>query len=200
MKIYSYVVARDYGFAPNPFFGICTLATCKPKIRASSKVGDWIVGTGSKAINREGYLVYAMRVEEVLGFNDYWQDHRFQMKKPVMNGSIKQAYGDNIYYYRTKENRWIQINSHHSYDDGSINYENLIHDTQTPRVLVSSEFYYYGGRGVRIPLRFRNWSGIDICAKRHHKCNFPEEMVQAFIDWIKLRLIRGYNNDPYEFE
>ncbi len=24
---------RDYGFAPNPFHGICTLATCKPVIR-----------------------------------------------------------------------------------------------------------------------------------------------------------------------
>src|SRR5712671_5339411 len=33
MRLYSYVVARDFGFAPNPFFGVCTLATCKPDIR-----------------------------------------------------------------------------------------------------------------------------------------------------------------------
>ncbi|WP_225761747.1 hypothetical protein [Acinetobacter sp. Marseille-P8610] len=33
MKIFSYVVSRDFGFAPNPFFNFCTLATCKPKIR-----------------------------------------------------------------------------------------------------------------------------------------------------------------------
>ena len=31
-KSYSYVVARDYGFAPNPFNGILTLAACKPVI------------------------------------------------------------------------------------------------------------------------------------------------------------------------
>lgn len=30
-KGYSYVVARDFGFAPNPFNGFLTLATCKPK-------------------------------------------------------------------------------------------------------------------------------------------------------------------------
>ena len=48
MKLFSYVVARDYGFAPNPFFSTCTLATCKPKIRRTASVGDWIIGTGSK--------------------------------------------------------------------------------------------------------------------------------------------------------
>ena len=48
MTIYSYVVARDYGFAPNPFYGCCTLATCKPIIRRMAQVGDWVIGTGSK--------------------------------------------------------------------------------------------------------------------------------------------------------
>ena len=37
--LYSYVITRDYGFAPNPFGGICTLATCKPGIRNHAKVG-----------------------------------------------------------------------------------------------------------------------------------------------------------------
>ena len=31
--LFSYVVATDSGFAPNPFFGLCTLACCKPAIR-----------------------------------------------------------------------------------------------------------------------------------------------------------------------
>src|SRR5262245_31415483 len=45
VRLYSYVVARDYGFAPNPFYGFCTLATCKPDIRRTADIGDWIVGT-----------------------------------------------------------------------------------------------------------------------------------------------------------
>jgi len=40
-ELHSYVVARDYGFAPNPFFGFCTLATCKPRLRSVAQVGDW---------------------------------------------------------------------------------------------------------------------------------------------------------------
>ena len=32
-RVYMYVVDRDFGFAPNPFHGVRTLATCKPPIR-----------------------------------------------------------------------------------------------------------------------------------------------------------------------
>ena len=98
MRLFSYVVARDYGFAPNPFFGHCTLATCKPKIRKAAVAGDWVVGTGSRTSGREGFLVYAMRISEVMSFNDYWADPRFRRKKPNLRGSKKQAFGDNIYY------------------------------------------------------------------------------------------------------
>ena len=64
-RLYSYIIARDYGFAPNPFYGFCTLATCKPNIRKSASVGDWVIGTGTKKKNRDGHLVFAMRVTEV---------------------------------------------------------------------------------------------------------------------------------------
>src|SRR5262245_19102367 len=92
VRLHSYVVARDYGFAPNPFFGFCTLATCKPRLRSVAQVGDWIVGTGSKKHKRERFVVYAMRVTGTLTFNQYWADGRFQSKKPNMRGSKKQAF------------------------------------------------------------------------------------------------------------
>ena len=44
MKLYSYIITEDTGFSPNPFWGCCTLADCKPEIRRNAKVGDWIVG------------------------------------------------------------------------------------------------------------------------------------------------------------
>lgn len=43
-KIYSYIVAEDNGFAPNPFGKACTLACCKPDIRQHAKTDDWILG------------------------------------------------------------------------------------------------------------------------------------------------------------
>ena len=102
MRLHSYVVARDYGFAPNPFFGVCTLATCKPIIRSVAAIGDWVMGTGSKQWNREHHVVYAMRVTESMTFEQYWNDPRFQKKKPNLRGSKKQAFGDNIYFRNAK--------------------------------------------------------------------------------------------------
>ena len=96
----SYVVRYDSGFAPNPFYGYCTLATCKADIRKAAGVGDWIVGSGSndKSVRQGGRMVYAMCVEEILTFRQYDSDPRFERKKPYRNGSRKQSCGDNIYY------------------------------------------------------------------------------------------------------
>lgn len=43
----------DTGFAPNPFFGILTLATCKPGIRLTKKVGDYIAGFTSERLCKD---------------------------------------------------------------------------------------------------------------------------------------------------
>jgi hypothetical protein len=80
MRLFSYVVARDFGFAPNPFFGVCTLATCKPDIREHATVGDWVAGLASVADRRDPSLVYVMRVDEILSYDAYWNDPRFQPK------------------------------------------------------------------------------------------------------------------------
>ena len=128
MKIFSYVVSRDFGFAPNPFFGFCTLATCKPKIRKDAKVGDWIIGTNSTIKKNPKHLIFAMKVEEKIAFNEYWTDPRFINKRPILSGSRKYQYGDNIYH--KENNEWYQLPSHHSEEDGSPNQLNIKTDTQ----------------------------------------------------------------------
>ena len=199
MKLYSYVVRFDFGFAPNPFFGVCTLATCKPLVRKKARVGDWVVGTGSKRYALEGRLAYAMVVGELLTFDEYWNDPRFQKKKPNLRGSIKQAYGDNIYHRNPKNNRWIQEDSHHSLPDGRPNLENIRHDTKADRVLVGSQFAYWGAIGPLIPSRFRKSGGINVCAGRGHKCRFSEEFVDSFVSWVKSLSLKGYLGPPSEF-
>lgn len=193
MNIYSYVVARDYGFAPNPFFGYCTLSACKPKIRGFAKVGDYVVGTG--AGDRAGYLVYMMRISEILSFDEYWNDARFQNKKPNLHGSRKQAFGDNIYHSVGRE--WSQSDSHHSYENGIPNYKNIETDTQADSVLISKDFLYWGGNGPQIPHYFRDYKGADICKKgQGHKKNFPEPLVVEFIEWVNSFNSRGFLGRP----
>jgi len=199
MTLYSYVVARDYGFAPNPFLGFCTLATCKPGIRKGAKVGDWIVGIGSKQYGLEGRLVYAMQVTETCSFDEYWRDPRFRQKRPNLRGSLKQAFGDNIYHRDADTGRWIQEASHHSFPNGRANPANVRHDTQAPRVLVSTDFVYWGGDGPVIPARFRRAHGENVCCQRGYKCDFSEVFVTSFVQWIRLQGTWGYAGRPREF-
>ncbi len=199
MRLFSYVVARDYGFAPNPFFGVCTLATCKPKIRSAASIGDWIVGTGSASQQRQGYLVYVMQVTEVMSFDEYWNDERFRQKRPNLRGSKKQAFGDNI-YCRDDVGRWNQQDSHHSLKDGSPNEENIKHDTKTNRILLSMDYAYWGSSGPEISLKFRSDYGIDICCARlGHKSRFPEDMVNDFVGWFRSLGINGYRGEPLDW-
>ena len=194
VSIFSYVVARDFGFAPNPFGGFCTLATCKPEIRRLAEVGDWVFGTGSATWNRKGSLVYAMRVAEMMSFDQYWDDLRFRQKKPDLRSCRKSAYGDNIYH--RGNGSWIQLDSHHSLANGAPNLKNIRNDTQTNRVLISTQFAYWGGSGPLIPQNLRNYDGCDLCAGRGYKRKFPQEMEEQVFEWFLSLKAQGCLGRP----
>ena len=151
-RLYSYVVTWDGGFAPNPFYGFCTLATCKPKIRKTACSGDWILGTVSKSQSPEPRLIYAMRVTETLSYNEYWRDARFRAKRP----DVGAACGDNM-YCRNADGQWRQGPGYHGPDA-------VWHDTQTDRVLVSDDFIYWGSAAPFLPL----FAEMDVRAGRGH--------------------------------
>ena len=190
MKIISYVVRRDYGFAPNPFFEYCTLATCKPDIRKSASVGDWIVGTSSISTGSLNKLVFAMKVTEKLTFNEYWYDERFMNKRPILNQSRKFQYGDNIYHKEGVE--WLQLPSHHSEEDGSFNYKNIATDTKTDNVLISSHFYYFGGNGVSIPSEL-----LDIVKKGPSYKYLDNSLHDYFLNNFINKFPLGLNGSPF---
>lgn len=187
---FSYVLTRDFGFAPNPFNGICTLATCKPKIRKAAVAGDWIFGTSSTRGGKRGRLIYAMKVTKKITFNEYWTDPQFETKKPVMNGSLKKMYGDNIYHHDGTE--WIQIDSHHSLEGGSPNMKNVIKDTSADAVLISDNFYYFGEQSLEIP---GDLIGYVVKKGQSHRCP-KQEYGDKFIQYISSQCSTGYHCDP----
>ena len=79
MNCFRYKIEHDWGFAPNPFHGTLTLATCKGDIRGCKELrnGDWIVGFGSKSMGNLGKMIYCMRVDEMMSFDQYYNDPRF---------------------------------------------------------------------------------------------------------------------------
>jgi len=135
-NIYRYVVATDAGTAPNPFGTWCSLAICKPGIRRHAKVGDWIVGFRSKA-NDE--VIYAMQVQRVLSFPEYWNERRFHYKRPD-----RTPFPDN--FYRPTDSgplEWVENHIHER--------EAFKKDTGGLHVLVSRRFWYFGRESPSIP-------------------------------------------------
>jgi hypothetical protein len=192
MKGFVYIVARDFGFAPNPFGSYCTLATCKPKIRKSAQIGDIIIGLSPRKTGNK--LIYAMRVSEKMTFNEYWKEGRFQYKKPVMNGSLVKTFGDNIYYFEGEGKDWCQSDSHHSLEDGKVNLINLKNDTQSDAVLIAKEFFYFGTNCIEIPQVLKKGTRVG----RSHK-NLKEEKVEDIWKWLESTQNKGLNGDPLQF-
>lgn len=204
MNLYSYVVAYDSGFAPNPFYGYCTLATCKPTIRANANVGDWIVGSGSADQKRKhgGLLVYSMKVSEILSFEEYFEDPRFQTKKPILNGSRKQVRGDNIYH--RENDYWLQSNSYHSNANGTPNPNHVIRDTAIDRVLISNYFCYFGKEGPTLPILCGNDNRL-LVHKGRGFSKFSNEfardlvLIRDFVKWFKEIGRCGYISHPFDW-
>jgi len=135
-RIYRYVVAYDGGTAPRPFDGICSLAICKPKIRAAAEVGDWIIGFRSR---RPGEVLYAMQVTERLTLGDYWLDPRFHDRRP---GQTDRP--DNFYKPGPAGTLEQVANHVHGPADAA-------KDCRGRHVLLGERFWYFGANSVLLP-------------------------------------------------
>lgn len=194
-RVYSYKLSRDYGFAPNPFHGICTLATCKPQIRKGAQVGDIVIGCGSKELKMLGKIIFAMRISEKMTFQQYWDDPRFAVKKANFLSSNAAAYGDNIYHIG--DDGWIQEDSHHSYDGGVVNPDNLKRDVGSDNVLVGMDFIYWGSNAPVMPANLRDLDGDDLFPNgRNLRSIFSEKFRAEVVAWFDSLPDRGNLGRP----
>lgn len=197
MRLHSYIVEHDMGFAPNPFHGICTLAACKPRIRKYAKLNEYVIGTGTKKRGLQGRLVYVMRISEISTFDKYWSDRRFARKKAIPNGSLVQRYGDNIYHRDSKTGCWIQEHSFHSRENGILDPDNLAVDTETTdQVLIGDWFIYWGSDAPPIPERFSHFlmKGVG------NRYIDDDEQILDFLKWATSKGDPGVRGDPCEWK
>lgn len=134
MRLYTYIVHFDGGFAPCVSRSICTLACCKPRIRANAKYSDWVAGATSKE-HGSGRLIYLMQVERAFTFAEYHGDE-------TLHGRI-----DNI--YRPKADGGYAQRRNEFHGSGSVR-----KDLSADRVLLSKRFVYFGERAPAIPDEF----------------------------------------------
>jgi len=199
-RVYMYVVVRDFGFAPNPFHGVCSLATCKPTIRSTAQIGDWIIGMGGSRLKATGRCIFAMQVTGSLSFDEYWSEPTYLDKRPVRNGSKKMMVGDNIYHRDPNHGSWLQADSHHSYADGSVNVYNLERDTKTNRILVSRHFFYFGATAAAVPSAILNEIGY--VNGRSYRV-YPLQRCKGLLHWLRQKFGHQLNQvlgDPFDFD
>ena len=154
MKLISYRVKNDRGFAPNPYFDVLTLAACKPAIRRSShvKIGDWIVGWTAASSEKfatpvgEEKLVYLACISKIIPIAQYWNDYP-QKRPDISKGkSSPEYYGDNIYIPdNTNPLGFSRANSVFHRDE-----KNMKKDLSGRNVLICNKFYYFGAEKALI--------------------------------------------------
>lgn len=190
MRLCTYTITHDAGFAPNPFGAYCTVAACTPNhqgIRLSR--GDWLVGHATA--DRGCGLIYAMEVTDVLEFDTYYNDPRFEYKKPRFDRTWREARGDNIYYL-ADDGVWAQHRP--TLFHGTP--QNRAQDTRHPRVFISERFYYFGAEPPMIPQHF----GTLVRDRQGCKCSYPEELIRTFVKWLQANFEPGVHANPRDLE
>jgi hypothetical protein len=180
MRLFSYIVKVDAGFAPNPFGGVCTLTNCKPVIRRVAKKGDWIVGLTSTSANlrdlgkRVG-VVYAMKITDKLTMAEYddWCNKQLKIKIPKRPGkSYEEFVGDCIYSFKKTDGIKQRKSCHKK--------ENMTTDLGGKFSLMSDRFYYFGENAPLLPeslIRIKK-SG------RGHQSDLNDPYKEEFVKWI----------------
>ena len=105
-------------------------------------------------------------------------------------------YGDNIYHHGDDGN-WIQEDSHHSYEKGVVNYDNLNRDTgTTDNVLIGTDFVYLGKSMIPVLDEYKGLIYDHVGQKK-----VDEEKAMALWDYLKGKYPeQGLIDDPNHFE
>ncbi|NIZ46629.1 hypothetical protein PVA44_04960 [Entomospira nematocerorum] len=194
-QIYSYIVAEDNGYSPNPFWGVLTLPWCKPPLRkaiatfASNKntsditaLGIWLVGLSRKQKDGSNHIIFIAQITEILSHHDYFI--AYPSKRPNMDSSYAHIHhvGDNAYYFDEKSGIYESIPSVHSNDDAMQQ-----RDLSIPSVLISKHFLYYGSNSLPLPSNL-----IELKVGQGFKSTFSNDTKATLYDYIQTNQNNGY--------
>ncbi|MGJ4956791.1 hypothetical protein ACQR1H_14180 [Bradyrhizobium sp. HKCCYLRH2015] len=191
MHLWRYVITVDHGSAPNYGPPSVTLAICKPEIRRLAEVGDLVMAFAGRSLLRgkdgkwhPDAVIWAGEVGEILSFDQYWRDSRFQTKKPD-----RSSRPDNI--YRPRAGGYIQVrNSVHQLGDQS-------RDIGGRNVLVMKAAWHFGRNGVVLPAKFLKFR-IEIGARRgHRRSEIGDTSKRALLAWFRESGVQVPNKRTY---
>jgi hypothetical protein len=178
-RLFRYILTHDRGMAPCIDDDRLSLAVCKPRIRASAKVGDWVAGFCSVSGKPErkkprGMLAYIGRVAEKLDVGEYERRH----------GKRADA------IYRELEDGFFHRKRPEYHDEARKIRRDLRADVL---VFERRETWYFGDRPVLLPDEFHA-----LCAEGiGHKVNgATEPQIERLVTWLRERSPPGLHGSP----
>lgn len=176
MRFYFYKMMVDSGSGPCVTDRLLTLAICKPKIRASGRIGDWVFGFGSKT-TLGSRLIYIAEITDKLNNGEYYRMKAYQHRE------------DCIYQWNGERLEWKPGSRHHI--NGS---RKDIGDPpwNQASVLVSEDFRYFGCEGTtdymtQYPVLARAIEKLG----QGHRVNHGE-LVEKELDKLRLEMWEKY--------
>ena len=123
IKIYFYKMIVDNGGAPCVQDGLLSLAICKPQIRSTINVGDFIIGFGSNALDNK--LFYIAEVINKLLDGEYYKQEKYFYRDDCL-------YSFDGQQYSRREDKKYHISNNTPNDEGN------------DIVLLSDNYRYFG--------------------------------------------------------
>lgn len=170
-KYYFYKLMVDSGGAPCVYRNILSLAICKPAIRSTCEIGNWVLGFGSKTRLGER-LIYIAEITEKYKKGEYYRIRRYQSRP------------DNIYQWtRSGHLTWKQGAQFH---EGGYQPDIGVHPQyKSANVLISNNFKYFGAAGTDAYKETFPTLGKAIeSLKQGHRVKHSEELANDIVNLI----------------
>jgi len=145
--------------------------------------GDWIAGfLGAQRCHK---FLYAMEINQSMPMNKYFDDPRFEKKKPSLRGGWQERCGDNFYEQRS-DGVWIQHRNRFH-----LGQEYLKKDTRHPIVFVASRFWYFGRSCKPSPQEY-----AELIGGRGIRTKHDPVVAAQFIEWVETAFEPGIHGYP----
>jgi hypothetical protein len=178
-RFFLYRLQTDNGTAPNINGGVCTLALCKPMIRRSAKIGDYIIGLrgrsgelGKLGPHAVDSVLYVMRVTQKMTMAEY--DAHCSAHLPIKIPSPENDYMGDCQYTASGEQR-----------TGPHSPSLIDHDLGGKYVLLSDEFWYRSApAGYRLPAELVEKWDVPSVARGHRVKTEYETTEAPLLAWL----------------
>jgi hypothetical protein len=172
MIVWTYVITIDNGGAPNYLPPATTLALCKPKIRQLAGRGDLVLGFNGQSLHPDPHSVqWAGVVGEVLPLEDYWNDPRFEGKRPGRSNGTP----DNIYRPTPVGLEQVPNPKHGAAERAD--------DVGGRNVLIFRNVWHFGPLAPRLPAHFR-LRMPENARRGHRRWEISDETSQELKQWL----------------